>query len=281
MSFKPPKTDALRHFVVLDAEFVMSGLAALDGGAIDEILTTVSEDTQSQRGAEVAAKVVKAHGGRNKTRQVQEEIRKKRTEHSAAATLVDRLTELEAIGVVDGAFDEDVAGAVEPGMTVRVRGELALHPLHQADAMLKSFVSAAPAFGQQAVAKDLKQVIPMWNAMIGGKDARVLFDLNTVPTQVPRILMPVRPETLQVDVTEVAGFSTIIAKVDRIVAPDEHVLALRMLQNAPTSDLEKTAVDEAAIGLVEAFAEMGIPCSDDDVVMAGPLVLLRPLCAWR
>jgi hypothetical protein len=47
MPFKAAKTEALRSFVVLDSDAVMSGLAALDGGAVDEILTRPTTRTLS------------------------------------------------------------------------------------------------------------------------------------------------------------------------------------------------------------------------------------------
>ena len=65
MPFKPPKREALRTFVVLDSEAVLSGLSALDGGAVDEILTRTTEDAGSQLGGQVGGRVAKAHGAKN------------------------------------------------------------------------------------------------------------------------------------------------------------------------------------------------------------------------
>lgn len=55
MPFKPAKAEALRTFVVLDGEAVLSGLSALDGGVVDEILTRTTEDNASQVGGHVVA----------------------------------------------------------------------------------------------------------------------------------------------------------------------------------------------------------------------------------
>jgi hypothetical protein len=282
MPFKPAKSEALRNFVVLDSEAVLSGLSALDGGAVDEILTRTTEDSTKELGGQIGGRAAKAQAAKNKGRKVQEELTRRRTEHSAAAALIDRLTELEAIGEVDGALDEDVAGALTPGDTIRVRGELLLHPLHQLDAMLRSFITAAPSFGEQDTAKELRKVLPMWEAMIGsGKTARVLFDLATDTPQVPRVIVPVKKAALQDDPSEIPGFSTVLAKVDRIVGPDDQVLAMRVLQNAPVSELERSAVENAAVELVDGFSQMGVPFTSDDLVMQGPIVMLRPICIWR
>lgn len=282
MPFKPAKTEALRSFVVLDSEAVLSGLSALDGGAVDEILTRTTDDDATQIGGHIGGRAAKAQAGKNRGRKVEEELRRRRTEHSAAAALIDRLADLEAIGEVDGWLNEEVASQLTPGDTIRVRGEVLLHPLHQVDAMLRSFLIAAPSFGGESTAKDLRKILPMWDAMVGsGGSARILFDLSTGSPQIPRVLMPVKRSALQVESADVAGYGTILAKVDRIVGPDDHVLALRALQNAPVSDLERSAVEQAAEEMVDGFDEMGVPCTSDDLVMGGPIVMLRPLCIWR
>lgn len=82
---------------------------------------------------------------------------------------------MEAVGEIEGALDEEVAAELTPGDTVRLRGELLLHPLHQVDSMLRSFMEAAPAFDEQATAKELRKILPLWEAMVGsGKAARIL-----------------------------------------------------------------------------------------------------------
>ncbi|MCA1708341.1 MAG: hypothetical protein LC808_35725 [Actinobacteria bacterium] len=282
MPLKPAKSEALRTFVVLDSEAVLSGLSALDGGAVDEILTRTTDDNASQIGGHVGGRAAKAQAGKNRGRKVEEELRRRRTEHSAAATLIDRLSDMEAVGEVEGSLDEDVAAALTPGDAILVRGEVLLHPLHQVDVMLRSFIDAAPSFDEQATAKELRKALPMWEAMVGsGKAARILFDLATGVPQVPRTLVPVKRSALQVEVADVPGFSTLLAKVDRIVGPEEYVLAVRVLQNAPVSELERSAVEEAAVDMVEGFSELGVACTREDLVMQGPVVVLRPLCIWR
>jgi hypothetical protein len=192
--------------VVLDSEMVLSGLSALDGGAVDEILTKTTDDSNKNLGGQLGSRAAGVQAGKNRGRKVEEELRRRRTEHSAAAALIDRLTELQAIGEVEGSLDEDVAAALTPGDTIRVRGEVSMHPLHQADVVLRSFLQAAPAFNQQGLAKQLREMLPMWEAMVGtGKSAQVLFDLTTETSQMPRVVMPVRRSALQVDAADYLG----------------------------------------------------------------------------
>lgn len=269
--------------MVLDGDAVLSGLAALDGGAIDEILTRSTDDNASQFGGEVGGAGVKAKAGKNRGRKVEEEMRRRRTEHSAAASLIDRLLSMEAVGIVEGAFDEDVAAAVSPGDALLIDGEFCLHPVHQADSMLREFIRVAPKLGQTAEARELKQnVLPTWDTFVGtGQTARVIFDVVTSQPQVPRVIAPVATANLQVSASDAAGFGKTLAQVDRVVAPDDCVLAVRVLHNAAVSTIEREAIEAAARDLTGGMAEIGIPLTEDDIVMRGPLVVLRPLCIWR
>lgn len=283
MPYAPAKSEVLRTFVVLESAAIFSGLSALDGGAVDEILTHVTEDRGSELEGQLGVSSAKGKGGRRKKRTVQEELRRKRTEHSAAASLIDRLSAAEAIGEVDGEVDEEVAAALTPGHTVRLQGRMVLHPLHEADAMLRSFLKAAPAYGEEAAAKELRrEVLPLWEAMVGsGDSAIVLFDLVTRSPQVPRVLMPVKRSALEVTPSDAQGFVTVLAKADEVLGPDDETLAIRVLQNAPVSKLERSAVEEAAVDIVEGLGEMGVTCTREDLIMRGPSVVLKPLCIWR
>lgn len=81
--------------------------------------------------------------------------------------------------------------------------------------------------------------------------------------------------------SDVQGFGKILAKVDQVLDADSHILAIRMLHNAPVSKLERSAVEEAAVEMVAGLSEMGVACTGDDLVMQGPAVMLKPLCIWR
>jgi hypothetical protein len=282
MPLKQAESQLLRTFVVLDSDAVLSGLSALDGGAVDEILTKRTDDSGTEFGGHVGGRVAGAKAGKNRGRKVEEELRRRRTEHSAASALIDRLSDANAISEVEGAFDDEVADAITPGDTLRIRGALRLHPLHQVDAMLRSFLNVAPAFDQEPTARELRKMLPVWDVMVGSGDAaRILLDLVTNDPQVPRLVLPVRRSAIQVDIADLSGFGTVLAKVEQVVPPGEHVLALRVLQNAPVSELERSAVAEAAVEMVEGFGEMGVTCTKQDLVMPGPVVMLRPVCVWR
>ena len=122
MPFNPPKIDAFRRFVVLDAPAILAALSALDGGEVDEILMKRSGDGGHEIGAEIGIEPVKVRGKRGKTQRIEEEIRRVRTENSAASALIDRLNERGAVGVLDGVLDDDALSGMQPGMVIQLRG---------------------------------------------------------------------------------------------------------------------------------------------------------------
>lgn len=160
--FSPPKQNAFKQFVILDSDGAVSALSAIDGGQIDEILTRSAEERGGSAGGELGVGPAKAKGKRAKSRKVEEEIRKARTRHATAAKLLEALHSRESVGVVDGPLDLEVAEQIETGMVIEFRADLRLHPLHQADQMLRSFLEVGPKLGQQQVTKDLKGILDPW-----------------------------------------------------------------------------------------------------------------------
>jgi hypothetical protein len=283
MPFKPPKASAFKQFVILDSEGVISALSAIDGGQIDEILTRSAEERSGEAGAELNIRAAKAGGKRSKGRKVEEEIRRARTRHATAAKLIEALHAHESIGVVDGALDMEVAEHVMPGMVLEFRGELRLHPLHQADQMLRSFIKVAPKFGQKEAVGQLQPVLEVWGALVGTDhaDGRLLLEPHTGEPQLPRLLLPVPGDDFEVKLEDVLGEVTVIGQVERVLSDSDNYPAIRMLRGAPASALELGAVEEALPELVEGLRELDIPIETGDIFMTGPALILRCICAYR
>ncbi len=283
MPFTPPKKSAFKQFVILDSDGVVSALSAIDGGQIDEILTRSEEERGGSAGGEVGVGPAKARGKKAKSRKVEEEIRKARTRHATAAKLLEALHNQEAIGVIDGPLDSEVAAQVEAGMVLEFRAELQLHPLHQADQMLRSLLEVGPTFGQDLPVKDLKEILKIWGVIsgTGSAEAATLLQPITVENQLPRLLMPVPEKDLEVKVDDVLGEVTIIAQVEKILSEGQSHQVIRLLRGGPATPLERNAIEEALPSLVEALSEMSIDISQDDIVIRGPALLLRAICAYR
>lgn len=282
-SFKPPESATFKQFVILDADGVVSALSAIDGGQIDEILTRSAEEKGGEAGGELNLGPAKGRGKRGKTRKVEEEIRLARTRHAAAARLLESLHETKGVGVVDGELGEEVASQIRPGMVIEFRAKLHLHPLHQADQMLRSFVEVAPKLGQGGTSKELKETLEIWGVIAGtgASDARFLIEPRTAAEQMPRLLLPVPKDQLQVGLDDVLGDVTVVAQVEAIIAEGDSHQTIRFLRGGPAGSLERGALEEALPNLIDGLGEMGIDISNEDIIIEGPALLLRPICAYR
>ena len=284
MSFTPPTSNAFKQFVLLDHDGVVAALSALDGGQIDEILMRSADERSGSVGGEVNVRVAKGRGKRDKTRKVEEEMRLTRTRHAAAAKLIEALAERKSVGLVDGEFDTEIMNQVSAGMVLQFRAELHLHPLHKADEMLRSFIEVAPKLGQGKAAKELKPALKVWEAIVGtgNPDSRLLIEPRTVEDQVPRLLLPVPKDHLQVPLDDVLSEVTILAQVERIVvADDESHQVIRMLRGGAATSLEKESVAEAVPVMVPALREIGVEIEMGDIFIKGPALILRAICAYR
>ena len=283
MPFTPPKKSAFKQFLILDTDGVVSALSAIDGGQIDEILTRSAEEKAGGLGAEVNVKAAKAGGKRSKTRRVEEEIRRARTRHATAAKLLEALHAEEAIGVVNGEVDAEVASQFEPGMVIEFRAGLRLHPLHQADQMLRSFIEIAPSLDQKQAARELKGILPVWGVITGTGDEQspILLEPYTTTEQVPRLIMPVPRADFEVEVDDVLGDVTIVAQVEQVIPEGQSHQVLRILRGGPATSLERGAIDEILPGLSSALSDIGIEFGVDDVHIHGPAYVLRSICAYR
>lgn len=282
MPFQAPKQSAFKQFVILDAEGVVSALSAIDGGQIDEILMRSAEQGEGSIGGELGLGPAKGRGKKSKTRKVEEEIRKARTRHATAAKLLEALHTHKSIGIVDGPLDLEVAEQIEAGMVLEFRADLQLHPLHQADQMLRSFLEVGPAFGQEVSVKDLKEILKMWGVITGtgSTDSATLLQPITTENQHPRLLLPVPMKDFEVKADDVLGEVTVIAQVEKVLAEGQNHQAIRLLRG-PTTPLERNLIDEALPGLVKALSDMSIDISEDDIAIQGPALLLRAICAYR
>jgi hypothetical protein len=283
MSFTPPKQNAFKQFVILDSDSVVSALSAIDGGQIDEILTRSAEEKSGSLGAEANVKVAKGGGKRAKTRKVEEEIRIARTRHATAAKLLEALHQREAIGVVDGELDLEIAEQISNGMVLEFRADLRLHPLHQADQMLRSFLDVAPKLDQKDAVKELRSILDVWGVISGtGRDnAPLLLEPYTSEMQNPRLLLPVPKSDLEVGVDDVLGEVTVIAQVEQILEEGETHQVIRVLRGGPPTQMERGVIDEMLPALFSGLSEIGIEIGEDDINIHGPALVLRPICAYR
>ena len=109
----------------------------------------------------------------------------------------------------------------------------------------------------------------------------ILLEPYTAAKQIPRLLLPVPTNDLEVEIESVLGDVTVIAQVEQLIALGQTHQVIRMLRGGQATSLERGVVDEMVPSLVEGMSAIGVEVSEDDVYVGGPAIILRPICAYR
>ncbi len=284
-TLRPPKAQVYRSFLYLDGDEVINSLSALEGGDVDEVLVRTATEGGGEVGGELGAGPVKGRVGKKKSQRFEEEVLRKRTEHSAATLLLRKLHDQEAIGVVDGDYGPEVYPQLHEHMLLEFRAEIRVHPLHQVVSAARGWLKAAPALGVgREDMRSMTQVVKVLETIAspGGSERTFLAFAETTGTrQGHKLIVPIQERHLLVDLDSFAGSATFVAQVDRVIPPDDEVLAVRLIRNAPQLSIERQGIEEALPELIDGFSELGIEVSREDFFLRAPAVILKPICIFK
>lgn len=284
-TLRKPETKLHRRFLYLDGGDVINMLSALEGGDVDEILTRTGEDASSGKGGEIDLKVAKGKGSKNKSRRFEEEMKRKRTTHSATTALLRKLHAANAIGVLDGDYDFEIYPELEPHMLLEFKADIRIHPIHQAVSAIRALIKSGPALGvEKSDVSELRGVLTMVEQLSQAGDEGktfLAFASTTGTTDGYLLPLPIQESNLLVPLDDFGGRATFVAHVDRILGPDEEIMALRLLRNSPLLPMEQTGVRDAIPGLVKNLNDLGINATEEDFILGKPAVLLKPVCIFK
>src|SRR5215208_4132163 len=145
--FKKPQSMLYRNFLYLNSNDAINFLSSLQGGDVDQILLRRADDAGHGFGGGVTAGPIKAEAKRNKNRKQGEELLLKRTIHSAATTLLQKVHDAKDIGVIEDQYSPEIREQLEENMLLVFKAEIRVHPLHQAVNVLKEFSTVATQWG--------------------------------------------------------------------------------------------------------------------------------------
>lgn len=283
-ALRKPKARLFRSFLYLDGDEVINSLSGLEGGAIDEILTTEGEEGSGDVGAQLGVTGAKAGASKKRSRKFEEEVRRKRTEHSAATLLLSKLHDEEAIGIVEGNYGAAVYNELEEHMLLEFKAQIRIHPLHQVVSAARSWLDVAPGFGvEKSEMKEARDFVKLLESMASPKSGESTFLVfaETGENVDHRLVLAIQERYLLVPLDAFSGTATFVAQVDRILPDDDELLAVRLLRNAPQLALEREGLAEAMPDLIGGIDELGIQVSRDDFFLRAPAVVLRPICIYK
>lgn len=251
-----------------------------------KVLTRSADEGGSDIGGAIGLGAAKGKGGRKRSRKYEEEVRRKRTEHSAAILLLTKLHEQDAVGIIDGDYGPEIRDELEENMLIEFQAEVRIHPLHQMVSAARAWLKAAPDFGvgksDLAEMRETVQLLETIAQSRGSEDRNFLISAETTGTKAGhKLILPVQERFLLVPLDEFSGRATFVAQVDRILGQDDEVLAVRLLRNAPQLSMEREGLVEALPDLIDGMREVGIEVGEADFFLSEPAVLLKPICIYK
>ena len=292
-SFKKPKSNVYKRFLYINEDDVLNSLSGFEGGAIDEIIQKMGEEGSKGLGLDVGVDVpgvggAKAKGDKKKSQKLEEEIRRKRTVHSATIALLEKLHNEDAIGVIEGDYTPEIYEQLEENMPIEFQADIRIHPLHQLVNVAQGWAQLAQDFGlSKREANEFTQVARQIESAFHGRDkskkSLVLFAEGEETTTEYKLVMPIQTNNLLVPIDELLGTATFVAQVNHIVKEDEEVLAARVVRNSPVLPAERDMMLEMLPALQELQDDSGIGFRVDekDIILRKPAVILKPLCIYR
>ena len=285
-TLRKPTRQAHRSSLYLNADEVSNSLAAFEGGDIEGVLTRTAEETGGGVEGGVDAKVFKGKAGRNRSRRLEEEVRRRRTEHSAASLLLEKLHDDDAIGVVEGDYGPDVYAQLDEQMLLEFRAELRIHPLHQVVNTARGFMGVASSFGvSREEIREMKQTVELLELLAqpgpGERRAFLAYAETSDAGGDYKLVLPIQERHLRVPLDDFHGTATFVAQVDRVIPDEEQVLAIRLLRDAPALGIERRAIEDALPELIQGFQELGVAVTQADFFLTKPAVVLRPIWIFK
>lgn len=287
MPYKPPKKHLHREFLYLNHDTVLNSLSALEAGKVDEIIQKVNEAREGRFDASLGAGPVRGGGGKKKAASVEEQLVRTRTRFSAFEAWIEHLSSEDAIGTFD-VWDADVRNALTVGDTLRFDADLVLSPIHKVFRTYLSFADSAgrpgTPFSQKGQAlAETKQMAKMMTQWIGGTEKPTNLPMYVRPGGVaePRIVSILQDQYLIGGHENVEGAFTVIGQVERLLAGDKVVSAIRVIRDVPPTPSEVETINEALAGFIEPAQEIGVEIDASDITIGAPAVFVRPIAIFQ
>ena len=288
---KPSKRKLYKRFLFIDGNDAINSLTAIEGGSIESILSkSAQEDSNGGEGEGTLGfgpAKIRGKGGKNNLQKYEEEVLRKRTEHSAISLLLEKLHENDEVGVIES-YTPEVYEQIDENELYEFKAEIRLHPLHQLVTMTQGWAEVGENFGMdKKKLRDFPRMAERIERAFHGKDKTrkmlVVFAETQGSSPEYKIVMPIKMGDLLVPLDEFTGKVTFVAQVERKVGEDEKIPAARIVRNAPILPVER----DTMLKMLPAFqtlpgrADIGVTLAEEDVVLEKPAVMMKPLCIYK
>lgn len=285
--YNKPKKRLHREFLYLNHETIINSLSALEAGKVDEIIEKVSEAREGGFEGSVGYGSIKASGGKKKTANIEEELRRTRTWFSAFEAWYAHLDAADAIGELES-WDTETRDEIAVGDTVRFQARVSLSPIQQIFLTYISFANDAtnPDSPFKQAAKDVPEIKKTARMMAGwlrGRSDTKHLMVYLAPFGIAEPVIAARlDEDFVVGGTQaIEGEYTVVVQIEALVGTEESVPAIRVLRDVPPTPLETQTITNALSHFVEPAKELGVEIEESDLTLHHPGVIAHPIAIFR
>ena len=285
--YQKPKSQLHKEFLYLDHDTIINSLSAFEAGKVDEIIEKVTEAREGGFEGSVGYSAIKAGGSKKKSTNVEEQLRRSRTNFSAFEGWSSHLEKEGAFGELSD-WNLETREEISVGDTIRFKASVHLAPIQQLFLTFINFADQAAdpnSIFKQPTAKlaETKKQARMMAGWLRGRDEgkSILVSIEPLGIPAPRVAARLDEQYLVGGTEFVDGEFTIIGQVESLIGKSEVVPAIRVLREVPPTPLETQMMADGLKELVAPAAGLGLVISEDDLSLTYPGVVLHPIAIYR
>ncbi|MEU1981665.1 hypothetical protein [Nocardia sp. NPDC019395] len=289
--YQPPEEALHRGFFYLNDELVTNSLSSLEAGQVDDVVSkaVIAREGGGSLGGGLAVGAANLKGDYSKkgSTTMEESLTKTRTRFSIFQIWYDLLRDRKALGTFKGWGPEALKG-VEPGHTLVIQAAIDVVPIY---AVLRIFLwysgqvaNRNTLFGEMSDGdiEQTGQIANMVRFLLGGEE-RNAFSVLAEPTGSPgpAVGMELDDRWIIGGTRSLGGVYTIVGQVHRVLAPDEWMQTLRLINEGVATTLEKEIMREAISNFIEPATTFDMTVRREDGEIHGPALWLEPIAIFR
>lgn len=287
-AYNRPTKRVHRGFFYLDDGVVINSLSAVESGKVDEVVAKVNSARDGGFAAGIDMHAAKVDGSRKSSSSFEEEMVRTRTRFSVFELWYQHLKSSKALGTFNE-WGPEALDDVRPGDTIELRGSLEVAPIQTLFRLYLWFAEKAKISGHMfsqsgdslKQTKNAERIVQMMLGDPSEEDDQTVVLATPMGESGPRVAMAVKSKWLIGKFGQFGGEYTVIGQVDRLVASNEEIPALRLTHDVAATELEVKTLKSSIANFKDPARAMGIGVSDNDAVVEGPALWIEPIAIYR
>lgn len=289
-AYRRPTERLHRDFFYLNDEVAINSLSALESGKVDEIVSRTTTAREGGFSGEVKIPIAEigVGGSRKSSSEIEEEMVRTRTRFSIFDAWYQLLCEKKAIGTFKG-WGERALEDVEPGDLIEFRAQLSQGPLQTVLRLFLWFADQAAKdgnlFSQKgeqrkttiAASRNIRQIL----GDSSEEDDEIPLQAMPEGDAGPVVLLAVSRKWLIGRLGQLGGKFGIVGQVVQMIDSGDEYPVLRLTKDVSPTPLEINTLKESVRHFVEPAKALGVEVQEEESVLRGPVLVIKPIAIYR